>query len=147
MTVYTYPVGPLLTNCYIVTSPTAKGKALVIDPGFGEEKILSFLESKGLALEGVILTHCHFDHMWALDGLCKKGIPFYCPKKDADALEDSKKNASLYFGKPLAVKTPPTKLLSEGDKIVLGNETLTVLETPGHTEGSICLLGDGILFS
>ena len=147
MTVYTYPIGPLQTNCYVITCPNANGQALVIDPAFHEDQILSFLESKGLVLGGVILTHCHFDHMWAVDGLCKGGAPFYCPKKDAPALNDPKRNASYYFGQTLAVKTDPARLLSEGDEIRLGNETLTVLETPGHTEGSICLLSDGILFS
>ena len=147
MTVYTYPIGPLLTNCYVVTCPSAKGDALVIDPAFGKEKILAFLESKGLRLAGVVLTHCHFDHMSAVDGLCEGGVPLYCPKNDAPALKDPKRNASFYFGRPLEVKTVPARLLFEGDEITIGEERLRVLETPGHTAGSICLLGEDLLFS
>jgi glyoxylase-like metal-dependent hydrolase (beta-lactamase superfamily II) len=147
MTVYTYPIGPLLTNCYIVTARGAENRALVIDPAFGAEKILGFLESKGLRLDGVLLTHCHFDHMGAVDGLCKEGVPFYCSLADAPALEDPRKNGSAYFGKEVTVKTVPTKLLREGDVLSLGEERLTVLETPGHTEGSICLVSDELLFS
>ena len=108
MTVYTYPIGPLLTNCYIVTDSGSCPDALVIDPAFGDQKILDFLKNKGLRLAGVVLTHCHFDHMWALDGLCNEGVPFYCPAGDEPALTDPQKNASVLFGRDLIVKTPPT---------------------------------------
>ena len=148
MKVLTYPIGPLLTNCYVLTCQSANGKALVVDPAFAEDRILSFLEKHDLTLAGILLTHCHFDHMWALDALVEKtGVPFYCPALDAQALRDPKKNASYYFGKELVVNSTPTILLKKGDQITLGEEKLTVLETPGHTKGSICLYTDGILLS
>ncbi len=148
MKVLTYPIGPLLTNCYVLTCESANGKALIVDPAFADERILFFLKKHDLTPAGVLVTHCHFDHLWALDALVEKtGVPFYCPALDAEALQDPKKNASYYFGRELVVNSIPTALLKEGDRVSLGDEQLTVLETPGHTKGSICLYTKGHLIS
>ncbi len=145
MQVFTLPLGALQTNCYILAS---EKKALVIDPADAHFQILAFLQKEGLTLEGILLTHCHFDHMGGVDALAEaSGAPLFCPEKDAVGLTDENRNASRCFGEGLSIKTAPARLLKEGDRIELGNEELTVLETPGHTAGSVCYLADDLLIS
>ena len=67
MEFFTLPLGPLQTNCYLI--PGADGRCLVIDPGAEAEKVLSFLASRGLTLEAILLTHGHFDHVGAVRDL------------------------------------------------------------------------------
>ena len=145
MQVFTLPLGALQTNCYILVS---EKKALVIDPADSHLQILALLQKEGLHLEGILLTHCHFDHMGGVDALAEaSGAPLYCPEKDAVGLTDEDRNASRYFGEGLSLKTLPTRLLKEGDEITHGSERLTVLETPGHTSGSVCYLAENLLIS
>ena len=149
MHVKTLVLGPLSTNCYLLTSDSAPGHALIIDPAFHPESILKELEKEELVLDAILLTHCHFDHMWALDELAENtGALLLCPEKDKKGLTDPKQNASsLFFRTPLSIKTTPARLLKDSDQILLGNEKLTVLETPGHTAGSVCYKTEDLLFS
>ncbi len=142
-------LGPLETNCYILTSESSQGNCLLIDPAFDALKIFETLRENGLTLRAILLTHSHFDHMTALDPLvAMTGAPFFCPQKDEKGLTDGWLNASLSFRQvPLKVQTKPEKLLSEGDEIPLGEEKLTVLETPGHTPGSVCYRTADLLLS
>ena len=145
MQVVTLPLGALQTNCYILAS---EKKALVIDPADAHFQILALLQKEGLTLEGILLTHCHFDHMGGVDALAEaSGAPLFCPEKDAVGLTDENRNASRCFGEGLSIKTAPARLLKEGDRISLGTEELTVLDTPGHTSGSVCYLAEDLLIS
>ena len=149
MEVRTLVLGPVMTNCYLLTDSSAPGRALVIDPAYDGAAIASQLERSGLKPEGVLLTHCHFDHMEGLDELiARTGAPLLCPAKDAAGLTDPFYNGSLLlFRYPVTVSAHPARLLHEGDEILFGDEKLTVLETPGHTAGSVCYLARDLLFS
>lgn len=119
-------VGPLLTNCYILSS---NKKAIVIDPGGDLEKILKSLEKKKLVF--IILTHSHFDHTLVAKKLKEeKGGEILIHKKEKEFLEFE---ADRY--------------LEDGEKIELGKEVLKIIHTPGHSSGSICVLGKNFLFS
>ena len=149
MQVKTLVLGAVQTNCYILTSDSAPGRALVIDPAASAKDIFAYLQKNALTLDAILLTHTHFDHMEALDELIAlTGAPFYCPEKDAGGLTDFITNGSmLLFRYPVIVNIKPTRLLRSGDHIGFGKEKLTVLETPGHTVGSVCYDGGDILFS
>lgn len=149
MTVDTLVLGPLETNCYILTSNSAPGKALVVDPAFHAEKILEFLSSRALSAEAVLLTHTHFDHMYALDAFCNAtNAPLFCPELDKYGLCDPVTNASrTLVHRDLVIGTKPTRFLRDLDRVALGNEYLTVLDTPGHTRGSICYKTDDFILS
>ena len=140
MQVETLMLGPVCTNCYILSSSSLPGKAIVIDPAHNAPQILSHLREKGLELSFILLTHTHFDHIEALDELVSAtGAQLFCPKKDAPGLRDFITNGSMIlFRYPVLVNTPPSRLLVEGDEITFGREKLTVIETPGHTVGSVC---------
>lgn len=137
--------GSWASNCYALISD---GHAFIIDPSASLKATLEVLEREGAALDGILLTHGHFDHILSLDTLREAtGAPAYIHKEDAIMLTDGKKNAFYeLFNRERSYKAAE-HLLSHGDVITLGAEKLTVFHTPGHTHGSVCYLGDGVIFS
>jgi hydroxyacylglutathione hydrolase len=143
-------LGALYTNCYIVgCSKTREG--LIIDPGFERateaEKVLTKVEQHRLEVKYIVNTHGHPDHTGG-NGLLKEatGAPILIHELDAPKLTDSSQNLSLLFG--LHVTSPPAdQTLKEGDIVQAGKVQLKVLHTPGHSKGSISLLGDNEVFT
>ena len=145
MEIYNLYPGSFGANCYILISGS---HATVIDPSASTEGVINFLQKKNATLDCIILTHGHFDHMLSADTLRRDtGAPLLIHESDADFLLDGDKNAfKTFFGRDRKF-SPAEKTLKHGDKISIGSESLTVLNTPGHTDGCICLLGDGILIT
>lgn len=132
-------------NTYIVFSGS---HALVVDPAVSVERIAEAAEERGAKLEGILLTHGHFDHTVALDTLRRAaGIFSYVHARDAQMLTDGRTNGYFtFFGKESRY-SPAENLLQGGDLIPLGDEELRVIHTPGHTGGSVCFLGDTFLIT
>ncbi|MEG0832475.1 MAG: MBL fold metallo-hydrolase [Oscillospiraceae bacterium] len=128
MNIETIPVGFLQTNCYIVDD----GKyAAVIDPGDDAKKLLDYIEKKGLICERILLTHGHYDHIGAVFALKQK--------TGAKVLINEKDKISLRF--------EPDETVSDGDVIKAGQLEFACMETPGHSEGSVCYICGDCLFS
>jgi hydroxyacylglutathione hydrolase len=132
-------MGAMGANCYIVSCPETK-KAAVIDPGADGKRLHRWILEKGYQVEYILLTHGHFDHIAAVDDLrelfhAKVGIH----AEDAEMLIDGQKNLSSWVGPSFKLK-PADFLLEEGQVLTVGNESLTVIETPGHTRGGVCFL-------
>lgn len=139
-------LGALETNCYLVWSDTGEG--IVIDPADEPEKILLAVQQENISVTAVVLTHVHFDHMLAAEAVCAAtGAPLYIGAEDNDALSNPQRNLSGWFQIGQKIILKEAHLLHEGDVLSFGNETLTVLETPGHTPGCICLHSAEVLFS
>lgn len=134
MTIHSLPLGMLQTNCYILANGD---RCLVIDPGDEPEKVLSFLERQGLTLEAILLTHGHFDHVGAVKTLAAETDcrVFLC-EKDL-ALPGAMTKGPLFY----------TDTYGDGDQLTLADMTFTVLHTPGHTPGSVCLRFGDTMFS
>lgn len=146
MTYRCFPVGELQTNCYLLWDEN--GKALIIDPGDNAPLLLGQLRRQGLTLEGILLTHVHFDHLLAVTELADAtGAPFLVPEADAPAINDPTVSLSSWMRGPAPVLPAPSRLLREGDTVAAGSLLLTVLHTPGHTPGSSCFLTEGVLFA
>jgi glyoxylase-like metal-dependent hydrolase (beta-lactamase superfamily II) len=139
MLIKTLVVGQIETNCYIVTDE-ATLKCAVIDPGDESNVILDYIETNHLTAEAVFLTHGHFDHRMAAYTVSEEtGAPVWISKDDAvtDGRYDQFKlpaNEKVLFYK-------------EGDMLRVGELTFTVLETPGHSPGSVTLLSENALFA
>lgn len=134
------PLGELDTNCYFIWD--SRREALVVDPGDDAQTILAALHRDGLTVSAVVLTHAHFDHMLAAQEICDAtGAPLWVGAGDEAALADKMKNLSAVFGGAETVALHADRLLREGDVLTAGGYALTVWETPGHTPGSICLIG------
>ena len=146
MEIYNLFPGSFGSNCYLLISGD---QAAVVDPSADADKILQKAAEMGATLQYILLTHGHFDHICSLDTLRDKtSIPAYIHQGDADMPSDSHKNAfSIFFGQERVYRAPE-KILSEGDVLMLGDEQIRVLHTPGHTEGSVCYLcGESILIT
>ena len=137
--------GSWASNCYALISD---GHAIIIDPSASLKATLETLERERATLDGILLTHGHFDHILSLNTLREAtGAPAYIHTEDAIMLTDGKKNAFYeLFNRERSYK-PAEKLLSNGDTIRFANEKLTVFHTPGHTHGSVCFLTEGMIFS
>ncbi len=147
MEIYNIKTGSYFTNCYIVYCTDTK-EAAVIDPGDDGKDILSFINENELKVKYIINTHGHWDHIGAV-GYLKENTDadILIHEDDKDTLQDADKNLSAYMAKSGTVPNAD-KLLKEGDKIKIGNTiVLEVMHTPGHTPGSICLLGKEVFFS
>ena len=130
------PLGALQTNCYVLYHDE---QALVIDPGDEGNKLINWLEKNTLQPVAILLTHTHFDHIGAVDELREKyKIPLYVHKEEQDWLQNPVLNGSgLFFpDKPLRVKEPDCIIEEEGE-LTIGPFRLIILETPGHSPGSI----------
>ncbi|MFC1980789.1 MBL fold metallo-hydrolase [Chloroflexota bacterium] len=137
-------VGPYASNCYIVGSEISK-QGMIIDPGAEAERILRSIQELGLEIRLIVLTHGHSDH---IDGLKKVGEATGAELAvHADDARYLKQQPSLSMPGSSDQDTLPDRLLSGGDSIDLGDTHFSVLHTPGHSLGSICLLGHGLLFS
>ncbi|MFH0777049.1 MAG: MBL fold metallo-hydrolase [Candidatus Eisenbacteria bacterium] len=139
-------VGDLETNCYVLGCAETKD-ALVIDPGGNAEMILDAVEEMKLRTRAILNTHGHIDHILA-NGQIKDATKaeLLIHEYDSHMLEDPEANlSSLSCG---AVVSPPAdRLLREGDPVRVGRILFTVLHTPGHTAGGICLAKEGMVFS
>ena len=146
MTLRTLCLGALDTNCYIVWDEYRM--AMIVDPADEADKILSVVAAEGLNVVTVVLTHVHFDHMLAAEAVCEAvGAPLYVGVGDETALIDPIRNLSGVFEMCPPMRIKADKVLREGDTISVGELTFTVMETPGHTPGCICLLCDDLLLS
>ena len=144
MEINTLILGDIGVRCYQVATEDA---AVVIDPGFKNDKILRFLEENKNKERLILLTHAHFDHVSYAEELRKlSGVKIAIGELDNPALADTEYNLSYAFGvdmKPFEADV----LLKDGEEFSIGSLKIKVMHTPGHTKGSVCYLMGEILFS
>ena len=139
MQVKVLQVGPIGTNCYLLEDEKAH-VAAVIDPGDEAGRILQVIKDDGVDVKYILLTHGHYDHTTAVPEL-HQALPqaeIYIHKADANGA------GSQLF--PLAGQIPDLKFYDEGDTLALGDMTIQVLHTPGHSKGSVTLKVGDVLF-
>ncbi len=135
----TLTVGPIETNCYIVSDEVSKSCA-VIDPGDEAGAILDYIEGCGLKCRCIFLTHAHVDHIGAVEELLDE--------TDAVLYMNEKDNGVPIGTNSMAFSAPAgTKFYKEGDVIDVDSLRFTVMETPGHTPGCVCLICGDCIFT
>ena len=131
-------VGMMGVCCYIVSCEATK-KAVIIDPGGNEDRILSTCRADDLQVEYLIATHGHPDHVCA-NGPLKEATGAAIVMHRADAEFFGRADIRGFFSQlGLPESPPPDILVEDGDTITFGNQSLQVIHTPGHTPGGICL--------
>ncbi len=139
MKVKTFSLGPLGTNCYVLSKDN---EAIVIDPGGQASIITDYLQDQELTLSAILLTHAHFDHIGGVDELRKHHqVEVHMHELEKDWLAKPELNRSLLFlGPDQGIKTDhPENLLGEGHHQV-GNFEFDIIHTPGHSPGSISFI-------
>ena len=133
-------LGPMQENCYLVADTAAK-QACLIDPGAPDRGIKKCLKENDFDLKFIINTHGHGDH---IAGNGYFGVPIYIHALDKEFLKKPELNLSSSFLFNV-ISPDASRLLSDGDEILLGSLKFKVLHTPGHTPGSISLkLGQAV---
>lgn len=133
-------VGPIGTNCYILAEEQA-GLCAVIDPGDEPERVAKAIEATKCKPAMILLTHGHFDHYTGVKGLLERypDLPVYIHPADATDAARSELLFPRLDGKN-------QRYYKEGDTLHLGALSITVMETPGHSKGSVCLVTDTMIF-
>ena len=150
MIVQTFIVGGLMTNCYVASCEETR-EAIILDPGFDNrletERIIKFIDENALKLKLIVNTHGHPDHTCG-NGLVKETFhtPILIHEQDAHMLGTLGERITEFFA--FKNSSPPADtLLHDGDPVNFGRTTIRVMHTPGHTRGSISLLGEKEVFS
>jgi glyoxylase-like metal-dependent hydrolase (beta-lactamase superfamily II) len=128
-------VGPIAENCFIVRKEGAD-KVLVVDPGEEPERILAEIEQTGAAVEAILITHCHFDHVGAVAPLARAtGAPVYVPEIEVPLLADIMSFTMPGFGPYENYQAD--EVVKGGEALELADLTLDVHFTPGHSPGHV----------
>ena len=131
-------VGVLQCNCSIFGDEQTR-EAIVIDPGDNIPEILEILKRHGLTVKAIVITHAHIDHIGGAHQLrATTGAPVYMNQNDA-LLRDMLDVQAGWLGVQTPEKVTIDTPVREGDKLTLGTTEFAVLDTPGHTQGSISL--------
>ena len=145
MKVYTFRFGILHTNCHIIINEHDK-IAAVVDPSGNPQKIIEKVSEKGCKIKYILLTHGHFDHIFALEELrARTGAPVAIHTEDADCVTDPEVSYMKQFaGLDLCGKDAEI-ILTGGDTLEFGKDVIEVIHTPGHSRGSVSYkIGDNI---
>jgi glyoxylase-like metal-dependent hydrolase (beta-lactamase superfamily II) len=121
---------------------------MVIDPGDEPARILRFLNDITVKPIQIIATHTHFDHVLGVEAIRSAlKIPFLIHRDDLSMLESMQSRVRQFMG--LSVPPPPRvdQFLKDGESITVGKDTVKVIHTPGHSPGSISLVGQGFVLT
>jgi len=139
MVIKSLPVGQLEANCYVLADEDS-GEGIIIDPGDEPDRIVELCE--GLDIKYIVLTHAHFDHAGAVAELKEEtGAKVVVHESELSVYASIADQASMW-GFQVPSLPEPDMTVSEGDEIILGQSRLTVIHTPGHSPGSMCLYAE-----
>lgn len=146
MDIKAFQLGPVGTNCYILT----KNKhSIIIDPGHNDERLLDYIKKENLNIEKILLTHGHFDHIAGVDMIRNEiGAKVYIHEQDNEMLLNPNKNGSaLMMGMNITIKDAD-EFVYDDEKIDFEGSTIEVIYTPGHSKGGVCYKIDdaGVIF-
>jgi len=138
-------VGPIMANCYIVGCPDTL-QAAVIDPGGDADRILNNLKARSLTVKYLINTHGHFDHVGGNKQMkLATSAPILIHEGDMHMLS-SLTSAAASFGLSAENSPAPDQIVSDGDRLQVGNLAMKVIHLPGHSPGGIAILTGGSVF-
>ena len=129
-------LGAIGTNVYFLINKETK-ETLLVDPADNAPYLLEQIKMRGYDMKAILLTHGHFDHIYAVNDLKKSlDVPVYAYADEAVLMGDSWMNRSKAWAEAMTVK--PDILLHDGDELDLAGFHIRVIHTPGHTAGSCC---------
>jgi glyoxylase-like metal-dependent hydrolase (beta-lactamase superfamily II) len=147
LTVKCFAAGPLGENTYVITDDATGFKA-VVDPGYYGMDVRMEIQNNAY-LKYILLTHGHYDHYAALREYLDEYISasFIAPAGEHYLMYESREHLMMSGGRSASGLPQAKRFVREGDTIELGETTIRVIETPGHTEGGICFATGHEVFS
>ncbi len=138
-------LGALDTNCYIFYDENTKN-AVIVDPAADGDIIIEKIKELNVSVKYIIITHAHIDHIMALDKVYDyTKAPVVIHADDKDALNNDAFNLAVYFH-TVSPKKKADITVKNGDTLMLDNNELKFIHTPGHNKGSMCILcGDTLI--
>ena len=140
-------VGVFQENCYIIGSRQT-GEAICVDPGDEVDQIKALARDMGVKITKIACSHAHLDHIMAVRALKEEtGAPFLLHQADIEIAHGMPESAQRLLGRTEEPAPEPDFFIADGDDVEIPGISLKVIHTPGHTPGSICFYGGGMLFS
>ena len=135
----------MASNCYIAKS---SDRYIIVDPSVSLDELYSQRNDLvGTVPNFVLLTHLHYDHIMGIESYSKAGVRIYISEEDGRHLQDPTYNCARFLGAGDFAFCGEYTPLQDGDHLSFGDESLVVMKTPGHTQGSVCFIGDGYAFT
>jgi len=147
MRIVQIPNGQFVENCYLVVDEQAPGggECAIVDPGEEAGLILHKLAATGAKAVAIWLTHAHIDHVLGVPRVAAEtGVPVWLHPADRP-LYDAVPEQAAWFGLEAARLPPPDRTFTHGDTVRVGDLTFQVRHTPGHSPGSVSLVGPGVV--
>jgi hydroxyacylglutathione hydrolase len=136
-----FTVGPVAENAWIARRD-GEAQALLIDPGDEPERLTQAVETLGVTVEAILITHCHFDHIGAVAALARATqAPVYCPRAEVPMLRDPNSYTWPGFGPFEGYE--PEETVAGGERLELAGFNLDVVSTPGHSPGHVTYVVEG----
>ncbi|RMG69388.1 MAG: MBL fold metallo-hydrolase [Nitrospirae bacterium] len=139
-------VGPLEVNTYIIYDSSSKD-AMIIDPGDEPDRIEEIIKTEALSVRYIVCTHAHFDHVGAVPELKKSTEAEVLIHQDEMEIYEAARDMAAFWGYDIEPLPKPDRFLKEGDTVKIGSLSFSVMHTPGHSPGGICLYGEGVVIT
>lgn len=137
-----FTVGPVQENAYIVRASSTSTRAVMVDPGDEPQRLLAAAAELGVEVEGILITHCHFDHIGAVAPVAKAtGAPVWCPEFERPLLSDIMSWTPPGFGPFESYE--PEHTVKGGERIAVAGMEFEVVFTPGHSPGHVTYALEG----
>lgn len=141
-----FELGPMAANCYLIADENSK-LAAAIDPGGDPQVVIEEIDKQRFLLKWIILTHGHGDHIGGVKKLQETtDAKLLIHERDKDMLTSAHKNLSVFMGQGITLP-PADQVLQGGEELELGDISIEIIHTPGHTPGSISLKVDNMIFT
>lgn len=140
-------VGAFQENCWVIGNRRT-GEAICVDPGDQPDEILAMARDMGVRIKYIANSHAHIDHILGVRKVREEtGAKFLLHQADLTIARSVGESAKRFFGAEIQNPPDPDAFLEDGDDVDVDGLKLKVLHTPGHTQGSVCFLANGVLFA
>jgi hydroxyacylglutathione hydrolase len=149
MRVVSIPNGVFAENCYLIVDEQAQ-QCAVVDPGEDAGLILHKIRETGATLVGIWLTHAHLDHVTGVARVAEEtggGVPVWLHPGDRPLYDAVPQQAGAFGLAPPPDLPAPNREMVHGEQLAVGQLRFEIRHAPGHSPGSVCLIGHGVAFS